>query len=153
MREHLITTGRRLALAIEPGEEVLACIADACRRHGIEQAIITVFSGALRTATLIGTTRPPDDSEAPLGDTIDVVYTEGIGSGTVSYDAAAGYVVHLHVALGEKNAACRSVAGHMLSGTVHYVAEVVLDEVVSPRFGRESSVATSGVATLTFTDA
>jgi len=153
LREHMVTTGRRLVLAMEPGEEVIASIAGACHRHGIEQAIISMFSGAFRSATLIGATHPIGDPEAPLREAVEVAYTEGIGSGTVSSSADGEHVVHLHVALGEKSAGCRAVAGHVLSATVHYVAEVVLDEVLSPRFRREPSEATSGIATLTFTDA
>ena len=155
MREHLVSTGRRLVLSLEPGEEVLTAIADACRRHDVEQAIIVVFSGALRTARLIGTMHPSGDPELPLADAIDVHYVEGVGSGTVSRGTSAdggadAYTVHLHVALGEKGNGARAVAGHLLSGTTHYVVEVVLDEVLSPRFGREASIATSGVPALTF---
>lgn len=154
MREHLVSTGRRLVLSLEPGEEVLTAIADACRRHGFEQAVIVMLSGALRTARLIGTTDPSGDPELPLADAIDVHYVEGMGSGTVSRDVHTNgrdtYTVHVHVALGEKGNGARAVAGHLLSGTTHYVVEVVLDEVLSPRFRREASIATSGVPALTF---
>ena len=125
MRESLMVTGRRLVLSLEPGDEVLASIGDACRRHGFEQAVVVVLSGALRTARLIGTNRPEGDPELPLA-------------------------VHVHVALGEKGSGARAVAGHLLSGTTHYVVEVVLDEVLSPRFYREATIATYGVPALTF---
>jgi predicted DNA-binding protein with PD1-like motif len=150
MREHVVTTGRRLVLSLEPGEEVLAAIADACRRHGFEQAIVVMLSGALRTARLIGTLHPNGDPELPLADAVDVHYVEGLGSGTVSRDDRGNHVVHVHVALGEKGDGARAVAGHLLSGTTHYVVEVVLDEVLAPRFLREASSATSGVPALTF---
>jgi predicted DNA-binding protein with PD1-like motif len=152
MRAHLVTTGRRLALALEPGDDVLSAIADACRDHDIEQAVVVMMSGALRRARLIGTTEPIADPELPLGDTVEVEYTEGIGSGTVSRDPSGAYAVHVHVALGEKGAGCSAVAGHLLSAETHYVVEVILDEVLSPRFAREASAATSGVPALTFTD-
>jgi predicted DNA-binding protein with PD1-like motif len=152
MRDHLVTTGRRLALALEPGEEVLASIAHACRAHGISQAVVVVLSGAFRAARLIGTDAPGGDPELPLGDTVDVHYTEGIGSGTVSSDDDGAYTVHVHVALGQKSTGCSAFAGHLLSATAHYVVEVVLDEVLSPRFGRTASAATLGVPALTFHD-
>ncbi len=154
MREHLMVTGRRLVLSLEPGDEVLTSIAEACRRHGFEQAIVVMLSGALRTARLIGTNHPEGDPELPLADAVEVHYVEGTGSGTVSRDVTDSgdemYVVHVHVALGEKGKGARAVAGHLLSGTAHYVVEVVLDEVLSPRFGREATAATSGVPALTF---
>lgn len=150
MREHLVATGRRLALSLEPGEEVLSSIAEACRNRGIRQAIIVVLSGALRTARLIATSSPSGDPELPLADSVVVNYTEGIGSGTVSSDDDGDYTVHVHVALGEKSAGALAVAGHLLSATAHYVVEIVLDEVLSPRFGRQATIATSGVPALTF---
>ena len=154
MREHPMITGRRLVLSLEPGDEVLTSIGDACRRHGFEQAIVVVLSGALRSARLIGTNNPEGDPELPLADAIEVRYVEGTGSGTVSRDIGDGgdevYTVHIHVALGEKGSGARAVAGHLLSGITHYVVEIVLDEVLSPRFGREATLATSGVPALTF---
>lgn len=154
MREQLMVMGRRLALSLEPGDEVLASIGDACRRHGFEQAIVVVLSGALRTARLIGTNQPEGDPELPLADAVEVHYVEGTGSGTVSRDVDESgdevYTVHVHVALGEKGSGARAVAGHLLSGTTHYVVEVVLEEVLSPRFHREATIATSGVPALTF---
>lgn len=154
MREHLLVTGRRLVLSLEPGDEVLTSIGEACRRNGFEQAIVVVLSGALRSARLIGTHHPEGDPELPLADAIEVRYVEGTGSGTVSRAVTDSgdevYTVHVHVALGEKGSGARAVAGHLLSATTHYVVEVVLDEVLSPRFGREASLATSGVPALTF---
>ncbi|MDX2377798.1 DNA-binding protein [Microbacterium sp. LRZ72] len=148
-----VTSGRRLVLALEPGDEVLTAIAAACRERGVAQAAIVVLSGALRSARLIATHEPIDDPEAPLADEIEVRYTEGIGSGTVSSDDAGQYTVHVHVALGEKADGARATAGHLLHAVTHYVVEVVLDEILTPRLTRRASEATHGIPALSFEDA
>lgn len=147
MRSHSVTTGRRLLVILEPGDEVLASIAAACRLHGIEQAVVVTFSGAFRSARLIAAARPPADPEAPMPDTVEVAYSEGVGSGTVTSDAG-GLTVHVHVALGEKGDSGAARAGHLLHAETQYVVEIVLDEILAPRLGRGRHPDAHGVPVL-----
>ena len=152
MRSQLVRTGRRVLVALEPGDEVLTSIATACRRHDIAQAVVVTFSGAFRDAELIAGDHAPDDPELPSLEVTRVEYTEGIGSGTVTSEAGE-HSVHLHVALGAKDRSAAATAGHLLRARTHYVVEVVLDEVLDPPLRRRPHPESSGVPVLTFDDA
>ncbi|WNM23458.1 DNA-binding protein [Demequina capsici] len=146
MRTSLLTVGRRLALALEPGDDVLASIAAACREHDISQGVIVTCSGAFRRVRLIATTGAPGpDPDEPLQDHVDVTFAEGIGSGTVVTDGSGELSVHLHVAVGVRTQAGAAYAGHVLEAEAQYVVELVLDEVTSPRMTRTATEATRGV--------
>ncbi len=147
MQFQIAKTGRRLVVALEPGDEVLTSLATACREHGIAQALVVTFSGAFRSADLIAGDHAPDDPELPSGEVTRVAYTEGIGSGTVTSENGE-YVVHLHVALGEKSRSGAAAAGHLLRAETHYVAEIALDEILEPPMSRRVHPASSGVGIL-----
>lgn len=149
MRSSEITVGRRFAVVLEPGDEVLASLTEACRQHGVRQGFVPVFSGAFRTARFIATDTPVADQEPPLPREVAVTYTEGIGSGTILWDEAAGAPVpHLHVAVGVKNAAAAAYAGHLLGAETHYTAEVLVEEVLAPALLRVPDPRAWGIPTL-----
>lgn len=149
MRTAPLTIGRRLLVVLEPGDEVLTSLADACAQHGIAQAVISTFSGALRRARLIAAEWPVADPEPPLRESIEVFYTEGIGSGTITTAPDGTILPHVHVALGDKARGGAAAAGHLLEGETHYVVEVVLDEVLAPALGRSPHPDSSGIPILT----
>lgn len=153
MKSAQLTLGKRLLVTLEPGDEVLGALADACRSHGVRQALITTFSGAFRRVRLIASATAPSDPEAPMTDAVDVLYTEGIGSGTITTSPAGEVIVHVHIAVGDKSASGRAVAGHLLEGQTHYVVEVGIDEVLAPALGRAPHPGSSGVPILCFPDA
>ncbi|GIG24713.1 PPC domain-containing DNA-binding protein [Cellulomonas denverensis] len=151
MRSAEITIGRRIAVALDPGDEVLEALTKVCAEHGIRQATIPVFSGALRSARFIAAHTPVQDQEPPLPQEVTVTYTEGIGSGMVMWDETDQRAVpHLHVALGVKNTGATGYAGHLLGGEVHYTAEVVIEEVLTPALLRVADARAYGIATLHF---
>jgi predicted DNA-binding protein with PD1-like motif len=151
MQSTEVTTGRRIAVVLEPGDEVLAAVAGACRAHGVRQGFVPVFSGAFRTARFIAADTPVADQEPPLPQEVTVTYTEGIGSGTVLWDEEAGVPVpHLHLAVGVKNAAAAAFAGHLLGAEVHYTVEVLIEEVVAPALLRVPDPRAYGIPTMRF---
>lgn len=152
MQSALMQPGRKLLIVLEPGDDVLPALALACREHGIDQAIVTTFSGALRSATLIASDTAPADPELPLPESIEVTYTEGIGSGTISGALSETPVVHIHVALGSKDASAIAVAGHLLAAEVHYVVEVAIEEVLEPGMARAQHPGSSGIPILTIVE-
>jgi predicted DNA-binding protein with PD1-like motif len=146
-----LTTGRRIGVVLHPGDDVMASVAAVCAEHGIEQGYIPVFLGAFTRASLIGTCAPIADHEAPLPDSAHFEGVEGTGSGTIARNAVTGELaVHLHVAIGVKAYAANGYAGHLLAATVHYVTEIVIEEVVSPLWTRRPDAAAHGLANLTF---
>lgn len=151
MQSTEVTTGRRVAIVLEPGDDVLGCLAQACADHGIRQGFVPVFSGAFRTARFIAADVPVPDQEPPLPHEVTVTYTEGIGSGTILWDEAAQAAVpHLHLAVGVKNAAAAGFAGHLLGAEAHYTVEVLVEEVVAPALLRVPDPRAYGIPTMRF---
>lgn len=151
MQSSEVTSGRRVALVLEPGDEVLASVAAACREHGIRQGFVPVFSGAFRSVRFIAADAPVPDQEPPLRQEVTVTYTEGIGSGTILWDEVAGAALpHLHLAVGVKNAAAAGFAGHLLGAEAHYTVEVLVEEVVAPAMLRVPDPRAFGIPTMRF---
>jgi predicted DNA-binding protein with PD1-like motif len=146
-----ITAGRRFAVVLQPGDDVMGGILDACAEHGITQGYIPVFIGAFTDVSLIGTCAAILDHDAPLPDSSHLTGVEGAGSGTIAFNAETGATsIHLHVAVGVKAYAANGYAGHLIAATVHYVTEVIIEEVTAPRFERRADAAAHGLANLAF---
>lgn len=151
MRSAEVTPGRRIAVVLHSGDDVLASIAAACTEHGIRQGYIPLFLGAFRAVRFIASQVPGADPEPPLKDSVEVTYAEGVGSGSITWDAETGAPhVHLHVAIGVKDTGATGFAGHVLAATTHYVAELVIDEVLSPVMTREQDELAYGLKNLSF---
>ena len=146
-----IETGRHFAVVLQPGDDVLGSLAAVCAEHGIRQGYLPVFLGAFTRVSLIGTCSPIADHGAPLPDSVHLEGVEGTGSGTIAFDPSTGGVLaHVHVAVGVKAYAANGYAGHLLAATVHYVTEIVIEEVLSPRLTRVPDAAAHGLANLAF---
>ena len=144
-----ITAGRRIIVVLQPGDDVLPSIVEACDQHGISQGYLPVFLGAFATVTLIATAEPILDEDAPLPLSVTHRNTEGTGSGTlVSVDGVL--VPHVHIAVGAKGQSGAAYAGHLLGATVQYVTEVVIEEVLEPLFDKRADAAAHGLANLWF---
>jgi predicted DNA-binding protein with PD1-like motif len=144
-----IATGRTVLVVLQPGDDILSSIVEACTAHGIAQGIIPVFLGAFSSVTIIGTHEEILDEDAPLPLSVGYRNTEGTGSGTlVSVDGIV--VPHVHVSVGAKGEGAAAYAGHLLSGTVQYVAEIVIVEVLSPVLEKRVDAAARGLANLWF---
>ncbi|MDO8382779.1 MAG: DNA-binding protein [Microbacterium sp.] len=149
MESREITSGRRIAVLLRPGDDVLAGIVAACREHRIEQGVIVTLLGAFTTVTLIGTTGPIEDPHAPLAESVTVEGVEGTGSGTIAA-TDDGPLPHIHLAVGIKGEGAAGYTGHLLAATAHYVVEVVIDEVLSPALIRRVDDTAAGLPTLAF---
>ncbi len=146
-----LTTGRRFALVLQPGDDVTESLTRFCRENGVQQGYLAVFLGAFSTVSLIGTCEPVDDEFEPMPQSVHLTNVEGIGSGTIAWSAADELTLpHLHVAVGLKSYSATAYAGHLLAATVQYVTEIVVEEVISPRFRRVPDPAARGIPALSF---
>lgn len=148
MRSTETVTGRRVLLVLDDGDDVLSSIAETCRQHGIERAVVPLLLGAFRTVTLIGTDGPVSDAEAPLPESVSVSWAEGIGSATVAPDADGETTVHLHATVGDKLDSSRGFSGHVLAAIAHYTVEIVIDELLAPALQRLPDPAVHGLPSL-----
>nr|WP_276611083.1 PPC domain-containing DNA-binding protein [Kineococcus siccus] len=143
--------GRRVAVVLEPGEDLFGGIAQVCRDLDVRQAYVPVFLGAFSTAELIGTCGPVPDPDLPMTDVVHLDNTEGSGSGSIAWEEATGRVsVHLHASLGLKSRSATAHAGHLLAARVQYVVELVLEEVVAPGLLRVPHPGARGIPALAF---
>jgi predicted DNA-binding protein with PD1-like motif len=124
--------GRRLLVVLDPGEDVVLGIVDACRAAGVVRGLVPVFVGAFTEVELIGTHEHVADPDAPLPRSVVARWTEGTGSATIAPGGDGEPVLHLHAAVGEKLAGAAAVAGHVLRATTHYTLEVVIEELLEP---------------------
>lgn len=148
MRCTPVTSGRRLLVVLEPGDEVLTALAAACREHGIRQAAVTAFLGAFTAVDLIGTSDPVPDPDVPLPKATRVEFVEGTASGTVAPGPDGVPVVHLHAAVGVKGSAALGYVGHVLSAITHYTAEVLVEELLGVDLARRPDPRAHGIPTL-----
>jgi predicted DNA-binding protein with PD1-like motif len=143
--------GRRIAVVLQPGDDIFGALGDACAAHGIQQGYLPVFLGAFTEVSLIGTCDPIENEDLPLKDSVRLTNVEGTGSGTIAWAADTETVqIHLHVAIGMKSRSAEGYAGHLLGGTVHYVTEVIVEEVLAPRFLRRADPAAHDIPNLVF---
>lgn len=147
-----LRTGRRFALVLQPGDDVTESLTTFCRENGVEQGYLPVFLGAFSALSLIGTCEPVDDEFEPMPKSVHLTNVEGIGSGTIAWSEHGQHVLpHLHVAVGLKSYSATAYAGHLLAATVQYVTEIIVEEVLSPRFSRVPDPAARGIPNLSFT--
>lgn len=146
-----LSTGRRFAVVLQAGDDVLGSLAEFCAENGVEQAYLPVFLGAFSEVTLIGTCERVDDEDEPMPKSVHLTNVEGIGSGTIAWGGAdSGVLPHLHAAVGLKSYSATAYAGHLLAATVQYVTEIVVEEVLSPRFSRVPDPAARNIPNLSF---
>jgi predicted DNA-binding protein with PD1-like motif len=150
VRSAEVSTGRRLIVALEPGEEVLAAIGALCQQQGFRAAIVPVFFGAFTRVTLIGTREPVEDEDAPMPQSTTVEWVEGLGAATVAPGESGELIVHLHAAVGRKSDGALAYAGHVLSAVTHYTVEAMVEEVLGPLIERRPDPAAHGLNTLRF---
>lgn len=149
MESHELTMGRRIAVLLRPGDDVLPSLAAACRAHAVAQGVITTFLGAFTSVTLIGTREAIDDPHTPLDRFVTVEGVEGIGHGTIAA-TDDGPLPHVHLAVGVKGEGAAGYTGHLIAATAHYVVEVVIEEVLAPALLRTVDSRAAGLPTLTF---
>lgn len=138
MRTTPVTTGRRVLVVLEPGDEVIASLAAACAEHGIRHAAITTFLGAFTKVELIGSSIPAANPDLPMPERTRVEYVEGTASGTLAPGPDGVPAVHLHAAMGVKDANAAGYVGHVMSATTHYTAEVLVEELLLKPGGVEA---------------
>lgn len=133
MRHTELRMGRTFALAFDDGDDFIAELTGFCAEMGIRQAIIPMFLGGFREVSLVGTSGPLEDPEAPVWDETVLHTVEAVGSATLAWspenDALAP---HIHVAVGRKDLAAAGSVSHLLRAEVQFIQEMFLQEVLSP---------------------
>jgi predicted DNA-binding protein with PD1-like motif len=153
MRATEITIGRTFAIAIDHGEDFLTALDTFCTENGIRAGHIPTFIGGFSSARLVGSCEPLKHPERPLWDEIKVDTLEVLGGGTLAWDAENDCLApHIHVTAGIKDNSADGRTSHLLGGTVQFVTELIVEEILTPAFTRPRSKSLYDVPLLSFGD-
>lgn len=137
MRSVRLTQGRTFGVVFDRGEDFLTALAEFCEAEGVRQGYIPMFLGAFSSMELVGTCERLEDLAAPVWRGAHVRNVEAVGCGTLAYDPEAGRVLpHVHASAGLKEHSAQAHTSHLLGATVHFVAELLVVEVLDPPMRR-----------------
>lgn len=137
MRSHALTVGRTFAVAFDHGEDFLDSLAGFCEQNGIHGGYIPMFLAGFSRIDLVGTCELLADPAAPVWSKVQLSNAEVLGCGTLATDPGTGEVKpHIHVSAGLKQHSATGYTSHLLGGTVQFLTEMVLVEVLAPAFHR-----------------
>ena len=143
--------GRTFGVVFEHGKDFFAELAEFCRTNGVRQGYIPMFIAAFKEAEIAGACDRLEDPDAPVWSKVYVENIEVIGAGTLTYNEAEGRLEpHIHVSLGEKPRSARALTSHLFSAKVQFLAELMVIEVLEPKFERVSSPDLYHIALMTF---
>ncbi|WP_030570335.1 PPC domain-containing DNA-binding protein [Streptomyces aureocirculatus] len=149
MRHTELTMGRTFALIFHDGDDFLSELDRFCREAGIRQAIIPTFLGGFRKVGLVGTQGPLQNPDRPVWEETVLETVEALGAGTLARkpDDDDSVSLHIHVAVGRKDAHAAGSVSHLKWAEVQFIQEMYLQEVISPHLRRPVC---DDVPTLTF---
>ncbi|WP_049564962.1 PPC domain-containing DNA-binding protein [Streptomyces sp. SBT349] len=137
MRATQVVKGREFVVAFDEGEDFFPALGQFCAEHGIRSGYIPVLLGGFRSARLVGTCGPLENPDAPLWDSVQVEFLEACGSGTLAWDPDNDSVApHIHLSAGLKGDQAHGRTSHLLKGTVQFINELVVVEIVKPNLIR-----------------
>ncbi|TCO37637.1 putative DNA-binding protein with PD1-like motif [Kribbella antiqua] len=151
MRAAELTMGRAFAIHFDHGDDFYTALAEFCAQHDVRQGFIPMFIAGLRDVQLVGTCEKLEDPDAPVWSAVHLENVEALGGGTLAYDEATGTVLpHIHVSVGLKAHSATAHTSHLLGATIHFLTELYLVEVSSPRMSRPRNADLYDVPLLTF---
>lgn len=132
--------GRVFGLTIENDEDFMEALASFCKENHIKQAYIPSIVGGFSEARIIGTCDKLDDPNQPSFGHVYLECLESLGSGSIAYDEKKGIITpHIHVSVGIRSHSSVAHTGHLLSGKVLFLAEVMIIEIIEPTMRRVAS--------------
>jgi predicted DNA-binding protein with PD1-like motif len=153
MRSRQLTLGRTFGVVFDHGEDFLPALAEFCAAHDVRQGYLPGFLGAFTTVDLVATCEAPADPVAPIWTRMQLEHVEAVGSGTLATDPTTGHIhPHVHLATGVKRYGAAGYTSHLLAGTVQFVVELLVIEVVAPQMHRPSDPGLYDIPILRFED-
>lgn len=133
MRSAELKPGRIFGLVIDHGEDFFEQLELFCKENNIKQGYIPSFVGGFRHAEIIGACQKVDNIDAPDFTRVYLEYTEAIGAGTITQNEKDNTTsFHIHVSMGLRAHSATAYTGHLLSGKVQYLSELLIYEILEP---------------------
>jgi predicted DNA-binding protein with PD1-like motif len=151
MESAVLEIGRTFGVRFDHGDDFFDALRTFCREHDVKQGYIPMFLAGFSVVELVGTCQALDDPGAPVWSSVYLTNVEVLGGGTLAYDAGEGTVKpHLHVTAGLKQMSALGHTSHLLSGTVQFLVEMVVVEIIAPALRRIPDEGLYGVPLLSF---
>ena len=130
---HLMTIGRTFGVVLQHDEDLVGGLVKFCQENDVRQGFLPVLLGGLSEVDLCGTCEPVADPQAPVWSPVRLTSVEAHGTGSIAVDAGTGQLsVHVHLSAGRRHAGADGYTSHLLGGTVQFLFEAMLVEVVGP---------------------
>ncbi|PZQ45998.1 MAG: DUF296 domain-containing protein [Rhodovulum sulfidophilum] len=107
------------------GDEVMACLEDFARAEGIDGAELSAIGAFRRASLLYFDWERKEYDETPVDEQVEVASLNG----DIGVDERCAPAPHVHVVLGRRDGS--ALAGHLKSGEVRTMLEVIVTETLS----------------------
>lgn len=150
MQSRELTIGRTFGVTFDHGDDFFAALTKFCQENEVRQGYIPSFIAGLAEAELVGACEKLDDPDAPVWSSVHLEQVEALGAGSFTHDADGSLSPHIHVSVGEKSRSANGYTSHLLSARVQFTTEMLVVEVLAPRWTRPRNPELYNVPLLTF---
>ncbi|MDC7222883.1 MAG: DNA-binding protein [Spirochaetales bacterium] len=151
MKSAELKLGRTFGINIDHGEDFFEQIKNFCAQNKVRQGYIPSFVGGFRHAEIIGACQKVEDMDAPDFTRVYLEYAEAVGAGTIAFDEKIDDLsFHIHVTMGLRAHSATAYTGHLLSGKVQYLSEMILHEVLEPSMIKQVNKDLYNISVLNF---
>lgn len=147
-----LKTGRTFMIRFEHGKDFIAELEDFCGVNGVKQGYVPFFSGDFSEIYIVGSCGKSENPTGPmLGSKAYFENVESFGCGTIAFDPETGLLLpHFHISIGSRLNSASANTSHFLKGTVQFLIEMVLVEVLSPAIVRTTDEHVNNLKLLNF---
>ncbi|HSN59075.1 MAG TPA: DUF296 domain-containing protein [Clostridiaceae bacterium] len=122
----------------EHGKDFLAELEEFCSTNDVKQGYVPFFSGDFSEIFIVGSCAKSENPSGPMLES--KAYFENVetfGCGTIARDPITGQLLpHFHISVGSRLNAASASTSHFISGTVQFLIELIIVEVLSPNLVR-----------------
>jgi len=122
----------------EHGKDFMEELEEFCRANGVRQGYVPFFQGDFSEIYIVGSCGKSENPSGPMLES--KAYFENVetfGCGTIAHDPETGSILpHFHISVGRRLSSATASTSHFISGTVQFLIELVIVEVLSPSIVR-----------------
>jgi len=147
-----VKQGRTFMVRLEHGKDFMAKLKDFCRSNGVRQGYVPCFFGDFSEIYIVGSCGKSDNPSGPMLESKAYFRNvETFGCGTIAQDPVTGDLLpHFHISVGSRLNSASASTSHFISGTVQFLIEMVVVEVLSPDLVRLSDESVYNLKLLNF---
>lgn len=129
--------GRTIIARLKPGQDLVEGINNILKEKNIKAGYIPVLQGGFKNLKLISMTPNSECPDAPRS--IETDYAEPLeyfGCGTIAEDTDGNPSIHIHLSAAQTGS--KTVSGHLVSGEIALLTEIVIIEIINVKILRKS---------------